>query len=194
MKKILILNAHQKSDFSPGRLNGTLVEKAQALFEKKGYEVRTTAVDEGYDIATELENHQWADIILVQSPTFWMGFPWVFKKYMDEVYTSGMGGELCDGDGRHRPDYKKNYGAGGTLNGKKYMLSLTFNAPAEAFNAPDEYLFEGKSVDDLYMPAHMNFKFFAMEPLPTFSCHDVLKDPQIASDFERFEKHLDQHI
>ena len=194
MKNIFILNAHQKSDFSPGKLNGSLVEKAQALFEKKGYAVRTTAVDESYDTATEIANHQWADVILVQSPTFWMGFPWIFKKYMDEVYTAGMGGELCKNDGRSSAAPKQNYGGGGSLKGKKYMLSLTFNAPSEAFDDPDEYLFAGKSVDDLYMPAHMNFKFFAMEPLPTFSCHDVLKDPHIEDDFARFEKHLDTHI
>lgn len=194
MKNIFITNAHHKSDFSPGKLNASLVERAKATFEKKGYNVRITAVEEGYDIQKELENHQWADVILVQSPVNWMGFPWIFKKYMDEVYTAGMGGELCDGDGRHRPEPKKNYGAGGTLSGKKYMLSLTFNAPAESFNDAEEYLFQGRSVDDLFMPAHMNFRFFDMEALPTFACYDVLKDPQIESDFERFDKHLEQHI
>ena len=63
---------------------------------------------------------------------------------MDEVYTAGMGGALCDGDGRHSDAPKKNYGAGGTLTGKKYMLSLTFNAPEESFNDPNEYLFQGE--------------------------------------------------
>ena len=43
---------------------------------------------------------------------------------------------------------------------KKYMLSLTFNAPKEAFNNVNEYLFQGKNVDDLFFPMHMNFRFF----------------------------------
>ncbi|MGJ8672078.1 NAD(P)H-dependent oxidoreductase [Rubritalea sp.] len=194
MKNIFIINAHQKNDYSPGKLNASLTQRAKELFEKKGYETRITAAEADYDIQQEIKNHQWADVILIQSPTYWMGFPWVFKKYMDDVYTAGMAGQLCDGDGRHRPNYKENYGAGGTLQGKQYMLSLTFNAPIEAFNTPDEYLFQGKSVDDLFFPAHMNFRFFAMEALPTFSCHDIMKDPHIEDDFQRFEKHLDQHI
>lgn len=194
MKNIFIINAHQKNDYSPGKLNASYVVRARDIFEMKGYDVRITTVDEGYDITKEIENHQWADVILVQSPTYWMGFPWIFKKYIDEVYTAGMAGELCNGDGRHRPNYKENYGAGGTLSGKQYMLSLTFNAPAEAFGNTHEYLFQGKSVDDLFFPAHMNFRFFDMETLPTFSCHDVLKDPQIENDFERFDSHLGQYI
>ena len=74
------------------------------------------------------------------------------------------------------------------------MLSLTFNAPAEAFNAPDEYLFQGKSVDDLFFPAHMNFRFFGMEPMKTFACHDVMKNPEIERDFERLEDHLNDQF
>ena len=120
--------------------------------------------------------------------------PWTFKKYMDEVYTAGMGGALCDGDGRHSDAPKKNYGGGGTLSGKKYMLSLTFNAPEEAFNDPEEYLFGGKSVDDLWFPMHMNFRFFGMEPLETFACYDVMKNPDVENDFNRYTAHLNTHF
>ena len=55
-----------------------------------------------YDVDEQLAHHQWADISLLQSPVNWMGVPWSFKKYMDEVYTAGMAGALCDGDGRKR--------------------------------------------------------------------------------------------
>lgn len=74
------------------------------------------------------------------------------------------------------------------------MLSLTFNAPGEAFNDEDQYLFRGKSVDDLFFPMHMNFRFFGMEPLETFACYDVLKNPQIEKDFERFDAHIAQYF
>ena len=70
------------------------------------------------------------------------------------------------------------------------MLSLTFNAPEEAFNEPDEYLFQGKSVDDLWFPMHMNFRFFGMEPLETFACYDVMKNADAENDFNRFTAHL----
>ena len=81
--------------------------------------------------------------------------------------------------------------AGGTLNGKRYMLSLTFNAPEEAFDDPQEYLFQGKGVDDLLFPMHMNFRFFGMTPLDTFACFDVMKNAQVENDFVRFQQHLD---
>ncbi|MFC4992408.1 NAD(P)H-dependent oxidoreductase [Rubritalea tangerina] len=194
MKNILIINAHHASSFSPGKLNGTLVECAHKQLSEKGYQTQVVKVDDGWDAEQEVEKHQWADVIIVQSPVNWMGVPWPFKKYMDEVYTVGMMGQLCNGDGRSHEAPKKNYGGGGTLSGKRYMLSLTFNAPEEAFNDPDEYLFQGKSVDDLWFPMHMNFRFFGMEGLPTFSCHDVMKNPEVESDLERYARHLAAHL
>ena len=88
----------------------------------------------------------------------------------------------------------RQYGSGGTLAGKKYLLSLTFNAPKEAFDDADQYLFQGKSVDDLFFPMHMNFRFFGMEPMETFACHDVMKNPDIENDFARFDAHLNKHF
>ena len=101
---------------------------------------------------------------------------------------------MCHGDGRTDEAPKANYGTGGTLAGKKYLISLTFNAPKESFDDPNEYLFQGKSVDDLLFPMHMNFRFFAMEPLETFACYDVMKNPQVEDDFQRFSQHLEAHI
>ena len=144
----------------------------------------------GYDVEAEIEKHQWADAILLQTPCNWMGVPWSFKQYMDEVYTAGMDGRLCAGDGRTRNDPSKQYGSGGTLSGKRYMISVSFNAPAESFGDPDQDFFAGKSVDDLFLPTHLNFKFFGMKPLPTFACYDVMKNPTIEADFERFDAHL----
>ncbi len=71
--------------------------------------------------------------------------------------------------------------------GKKYMLSVTFNAPVDAFNDPSQDFFEGRSVDDLFWPMHLCFRFFGMTALETFSCHDVLKAPDIEGDFARFD-------
>ena len=194
MNKIFLINAHQPYPFSEGKLNQSLHEIALNNLQERGLEVRETKSAETYSVEEELEKHQWADCVILQSPVNWMGVPWSFKKYMDEVYTAGMGGELCRGDGRSSEAPKKNYGAGGTMTGKKYMLSLTFNAPKEAFNDAEEFLFQGKSVDDLFFPMHMNFRFFDMEPLETFVCYDVMKDAQAEADFERYKAHLNDII
>jgi modulator of drug activity B len=42
--------------------------------------------------------------------------------------------------------------------------------PRDAFDDPDQHLFQGRSVDDLLFPMHMNFRFFGMEPIKTFVC------------------------
>lgn len=194
MSNILIINAHHKYPFSEGRLNGALVQMADERLQAKGHQTRIVNIDEEWNVETELENHQWADTIILQTPVDWMGVPWTFKKYMDEVYTAGMGGQLCNGDGRHQGTPKKNYGAGGTLSGKTYMLSLTFNAPKEAFDDESEYLFQGKSVDDLFFPMHMNFRFFGMEPLPTFASFDVMKNAEAENDFKRFSAHIQENF
>lgn len=194
MSNILIINAHHKYPFSEGRLNGAFVEMAEEILKAKGHAIRIVNTDEDWDVETELANHQWADTVLLQSPVNWMGVPWTFKKYMDEVYTAGMAGQLCNGDGRHQDAPTKNYGAGGTLNGKTYMLSLTFNAPKEAFDDESEYLFQGKSVDDLWFPMHMNFRFFGMEALPTFASFDVMKNADVENDFKRFKQHLNENF
>jgi len=193
MSNILIINAHQYYPFSEGKLNAALVDKATTILMSKGHKVRTITMQDETDVEKELAHHQWADTIILQSPSNWMGVPWSFKKYMDEVYTAGMGGALCHGDGRHQEQPQKGYGTGGTLLGKKYMMSLTFNAPAEAFNDNSEF-FEGKGVDDLLFPMHMNFKFFGLTAIPTFVCFDVMKNADVENDFKRFEVHLDTHF
>lgn len=192
MANILILNAHHYYPFSEGKFTKSLVQLAEENLQEKGHTVKIVNTEQDYDVEAELEKHQWADIILVQTPMNWMMVTWSFKKYIDDIYTAGMGGLLCNGDGRHQDAPKEGYGTGGTLVGKKYMLSITMNAPKEAFDDPNEYLFQGKSVDDLWLPMHANFRFFGMESLPTFVCYDVMKNPEVERDFARYNAHLNQ--
>ena len=193
MNKILIINGHHYYPFSPGKLNGTLVDNAVSLLQAKGHEIRVVTMADEINVEQQLANHQWADVVILQTPVNWMGVTWSFKKYMDEVYTAGMAGALCVGDGRHEDAPKKNYGRGGALTNTKYMLSLTFNAPEESFNDVDEF-FAGKSVDDLFLPMHMNFKFFGMQPVETFACFDVMKNADVDNDLKRFEAHINKHF
>lgn len=190
MKKVFVINAHEEYEFAKGRLNQTLTEIALEHLQSNGYETQTTTMKDEWQVDAEIEKHQWADAVLLQTPVNWMGVPWSFKKYMDYVYSFGMDGRLCQGDGRTRSDASKQYGSGGTLTGKKYLISLTFNAPEESFNDPAQTFFAGKSPDDLFWPTHLNFAFFGMEPLPTFVCYDVMKNPQVEQDFDRYRAHL----
>lgn len=191
MKNVFVINAHEYYSFSQGKLNRSLVEMAQEKLVRNGYEVKLTTMKDDYEADAEIEKHLWADVVLVQTPVNWMGVPWSFKRYMDLVYSPGIDGRLSDGDGRSRKDPDKQYGEGGVLHGKKYMLSLTFNAPGHAFGNMDQRFFEGKSIDDLFWPMHLNFRFFGMTPLKTFACFDVMKNPDVERDFRQFDAHLE---
>lgn len=190
MKTVLLINGHQPFPSSSGSLNAAFVERAASFFQNHDFEVRSSATAEAWDIETEVENQLWADLIFLQFPLNSMGMPWSLKRYLDEVYTAGMDGRLAKGDGRSRKDPTLQYGSGGKLTETRYMLSVTANAPKAAFNDPAQTLFAGRSIDDLLAPAHINFAFFGMKSLPTFIAHDVSKNPEIESDFRRFEAHL----
>ena len=194
MKNVFVINAHEEYDFAKGELNRTLTQMALDHLKAGGYETQLTTMKDKWQVDSEIEKHIWADAVLLQTPVNWMGVPWSFKKYMDFVYSYGMDGRLCKGDGRTRSDPNKLYGSGGTLGGTRYMLSLTFNAPRESFNDPSQEFFGGKSPDDLFLPMHLNFAFFGMKPLPTFACFDVMKNPQVERDFERYFAHLKEYF
>ncbi|MBU8922606.1 MAG: NAD(P)H-dependent oxidoreductase, partial [Bacteroidales bacterium] len=167
----------------------TIIDATEKQLAAAGHKVKTTIVESGYDVAEELGKYKWAEAVFVQTPVYWMSVPYLFKKYIDEVYTAGIGEVLCKDDGRTRSDLSKKYGSGGLMNGKKYMLSTTWNAPLESFEDPAQF-FEGRGVDGAFMWLHKVYQFFGMEPLPTFSCFNVLKDAEIENDLHRLQKHL----
>ena len=196
MKNVLIINSHQfYPGFSTGRLNQTMAGTIKEEMEKRGYEVQQTDIEQGYDIDAEVQRHVWADIIILQSPVYWFGMPWIYKKYVDEVFTAGLVQQsmLVD-DGRTRQDPGKQYGTGGKMQGKQYMLSLTWNAPKEAFGDAQQVLFQGKSVDDVFIANTANYKFCGAEILPSFSCHDVMKQADVEGDIVRLREHLETVI
>ncbi|WP_392561067.1 NAD(P)H-dependent oxidoreductase [Orbus sturtevantii] len=192
MSRILILNSMKEFAHSSGRLNTTLTNTAEQYLIEKGHEVKVTVIDHGYDVEQEIQKYEWADVIIYQMPAWWMGEPWIMKKYIDEVFTQGHG-RLYASDGRSRSDVSKKYGSGGLLQGKKYMLSVTWNAPTEAFNQPDQF-FEGLGVDIVYFHLHKANQFLGLEGLPTFLCIDVIKNADIEQDIQRYKAHLDNTI
>jgi modulator of drug activity B len=193
MKKVFIINGHQYYPFSEGKANKAFEDKLRELLKSDDFEIRYTATEKDYDVEEEMEKWQWADLLFVQSPLNWMGIPWSFKKYLDEVLTAGMMGTLSAGDGRSSEAPKKNYGLGGLLT-SKYMFSFTANAPSEAFSNPDEKFFCGLSEDQLLLPMHLNMKWFGLEPLKTFFAYDVMKNANIPTDLIRFENHIKKEL
>ena len=188
MQKIYIINAGRSFAHSSGKLNATLTEVARELLVTKGHEVKVINIDNGYEVKAEVENLLWADVIIYQQPAWWMGPPWTLKKYIDDVFTEGHG-VLYENDGRTRSDHSEKYGSGGLIQGKKYMISTTWNAPLEAFDDPKQF-FEGVGVDGVYLPLHKANQFLGMTPLPTFMCNDVIKDPQIKKIIHHYQTHL----
>ncbi|MFJ5333423.1 NAD(P)H-dependent oxidoreductase [Pectobacterium sp. CHL-2024] len=192
MQNILLIDAGKSFAHSKGELNHTLTDVAASFLRDKGHDVRVTVVDNGYDIEQEIQNYLWADTIIYQMPGWWMDTPWILKKYIDEVFTAGHG-SLYASDGRSRSDASKKYGSGGLLQGRKYMLSLTWNAPLEAFNDPEQF-FHGVGVDGVYLPFHKANQFIGLSPLPTFICNDVMKEPAVPTYLANYRQHLDEHV
>ena len=190
MSHILIINGAKAFAHSNGQLNDTLTDLAQRHLIQLGHEVKVTRTDSDYDIQAEIDKYVWADVVIYQMPGWWMGAPWTMKKYIDEVFTIGHG-VLYASDGRSRSDAAKKYGSGGLIQGKKYMLSLTWNAPMQAFTDPEQF-FEGVGVDGVYLPFHKANQFLGMQPLPTFIVNDVIKMPDVPSYIEAYKIHLDQ--
>jgi len=190
MSNILIINGAKKFAHSNGELNDTLTDFSESYLKALGHRVQVTRTDSDYDIQAEIEKYLWADVVIYQMPGWWMGAPWTMKKYIDDVFTIGHG-SLYASDGRSRSDASKKYGSGGLIQGKKYMLSLTWNAPMEAFTDPDQF-FNGVGVDGVYLPFHKANQFLGMESLPTFIVNDVIKMPDVPSYIEAYKVHLDQ--
>tara|TARA_Y100001960_G_scaffold323017_1_gene400629 strand:- start:3276 stop:3860 length:585 start_codon:yes stop_codon:yes gene_type:complete len=191
-KNVLIINGHQVQTTSPGKLNATLVEHAKTTLENAGLNVKTSHVDTNYDVEEEVTKFEWADVIIWQIPAFWFNMPWGTKKYIDDVFMHGYG-RIFESDGRTSENPEINYGTGGLLKGTKYMVSMTWNAPKTAFTMENEF-FNQHSVDDVMMGTHKAFQFCGMEKLPSFECHDVMKNPQIDSDLQRLSSHLLENI
>ena len=192
MKKVLIINGHQYYDVvAKGELTKHYIDKASDFFKANGFEVKHTDIEKGYKAEEECEKFQWADYVLFQFPVYWMGVPWIAKKYFDETFTQGR---HYSSDGRSRTDASKLYGSGGLLQGKKYMLSLTYNCPASAFDNKSS-LFDGMSLDQAHVAVHKTFQFCGLKPLETYAVHDIFKgDLDLNAELDKFEKLLSKNF
>ncbi len=180
MSNILIINGHQKSDFAAGKLNKTLAAEMKSVLSKKPeHKIKTTCIQRGYKVSEEQKKFLWADTIIYQFPIYWFGVPALLKQYMQDVYEYGLFYQFSDGG----------YGMGGMLNGRTYMLSTTWNAPLDSFG--HDFWRGVYSPDVALLEMHQSQAFIGLKPLPSFSCHNVVKDPQVKTYLEALDRHLE---
>lgn len=191
MTKIFIINGGQKFGHSGGKFNETIAQETLNFFQDNAdFEVRTTDINQDYNPAEEVGKFVWADVIIYHTPVWWFQLPHGFKKYIDVVFTEGHASGIYNSDGRSSKSPAINYGTGGTLHGRKYMLTTSWNAPKEAFTLPGEF-FSERSVDDgpLFGFHRMN-AFTGMTPLETMHFHDIEKNADVPRDLELYREHL----
>lgn len=191
MKNVLIINGHQKYEgFAEGKLTQHFIDNATEFFDSKDFNIKQTHIEKGYDVKDELDKFAWADYIFFQYPVYWMSVPWITKKYIDEIFSGGVGTVTYNSDGRSREDSSKTYGSGGIMTDKKYMLSLTYNCPTSEFDNKDGF-FEGLSLDEANYAVHKVFQFCGAKQLETYSINDIFKsDLNLEAETQRFNNLL----
>lgn len=174
---VIVLNGGQKfaDGASEGKINAQLMSWAVETLEALGHSVQTTDINQSYTHQAEVEKFLWADVVVYTFPIWWFHMPHRLKEYIDTVFMFGNG-RMWLNDGRTRSDLSRKYGSGGLMQGKKYMVATTWNAPEEAFTDPLQ-LMQGRLVDEGVLFAfHRMSEFIGFEPaLPGMHFHDVLK-------------------
>lgn len=193
-KTVLLINAHfTYPGWSEGKLNKAFFDEAKEFFHSRAYQILETKIEDGYNPDQEVEKHLQADIVILQTPVNWISTPWIYKKYVDEVFNSGLKSQkLLWGDGRSATDSTKQYGTGGKMQGKKFMISATWNAAQKDFSDPSQYLFQGKKPADVFFNITTNYRFSGYEILEGYNCFDVFHNKHIKQDIENYPAHLKQ--
>ncbi|WP_282148854.1 NAD(P)H-dependent oxidoreductase [Algibacter lectus] len=191
MKNIFIINGSHPFAHSGGRFNETLFNNTISYFDtREEFEVKFTQVGDNYDVKEEVEKFKWADIVIYHTPIWWFQIPFGFKKYIDEVYTEGHQNGIYASDGRSRKNPNINYGTGGLMHGKKYILTTSWNAPKTAFTLENEF-FNQKSVDEGVMFGfHRMNAFTGMELLATHHFHDMEKNADVPLELNNYSAFL----
>ncbi len=199
VKKIFIINAGQNFAHSGGKLNNTITGWDKEFFTAgSGFELQITNLSDGYDIETEVDKFLWADVVIYHFAAWWMNMPYTLKEYLDNVLTAGHRKGMYYSDGRKADNPERNYGKGGLMQGKNYMVTTTWNAPEAAFSIPDEF-FMGRSVDDgVLFGFHRMHAFIGMDaPIGSFHFHDVEKnisDERVAEFRKSYLSHLSDNF
>ncbi len=195
MKNIFIINGSHPFAHSGGRFNKTLFNNTISYFDVlEKFEVKSTQVGDNYNVKEEVEKFKWADIVIYHTPIWWFQIPFGLKKYIDEVFTEGHQNGIYSSDGRSRKNPEINYGTGGLMHGKKYILTTSWNAPKTAFTLENEF-FDQKSVDEGVMFGfHRMNAFTGMELLATHHFHDMEKNADVTFELNNYSSFLNDIV
>ncbi len=194
MKKILSINGGYKFAHSGGGLNKLFAATDKEFFTaENGFEFKSTEVIEAYNDDEEVDKLLWADAVIYHFPAWWMGMPYALKEYFDRVFTAGHRKGMYYSDGRKQETPDLNYGKGGLMHGRKYLVTTTWNAPEAAFTFEDEF-FDQRSVDNgVLFGFHKMHAFVGMAPLTSMHFHDVEKNnspERVAQFVTDYKEHL----
>ena len=187
---IFIINGGQHFAHSGGKFNKTLTGWTVDFLKENGLTYRVTDINDDFNPEAEAENFKWADIIIYHTPIWWFQVPNRLKKYIDEVFTAGHNNGIYASDGRSRQNPAINYGTGGLMHGKQYMVTSSWNAPDTAFTLEGEF-FDQTPVDDgILFGFHKMNQFTGMSRIPGFHFHDLEKNATP----ERVENYYGQYL
>jgi len=194
--KVHIVDAHLTyPNWSEGTLNRAMVEKATTHLIGHGHTVTQTRIEQSYDPELEVRRHLDAELVILQTPINWFGAPWIYKRYIDDVFNAGLHSkEFLDNDGRTRSDPTRQYGTGGHLHGRGFFVATTSNAPADTFSNAGSVLFEGKSMDDLLLAITASYKFVGYTVLGHYGIYDIFGTTDVAAGIEGYTTHLDRQL
>lgn len=192
MKHILVINGGQNFGHSGGAYNNTITSVTEDFFTNHpDYTIEVTHVDKGFDPNAEVAKFNRADIIIYHTPIWWFQLPFGLKKYIDEVFTAGHRNGIYNSDGRHADTPQIGYGTGGTMHGKHYMVTTTWNAPSTAFTLPGEFFNETSVDNGVLFGFHRMNAFVGLSKIDGFHFHDVMKNPDMELEMSRYKQHLE---
>jgi len=183
MPHALIINGAEIHDVpAAGAKFNTMLSTVWQQELRVSYTILTTTVSAGYSRHEEQQKFLLADVIIFQFPVFWFAVPAGLKRYLDDVYEPGV-----------FFGHSKEYGRGGLLTGKRYLMSTTWNAKLSDFDT--ELGFLGKHMpDDILAPFHLTQQYVGLKRLASFSEHDVIRHPDPAGAANRLQQHISQHL
>lgn len=194
---VFIINGGQTFAHSGGMFNNTLTGWTVEVIKEKGFAYRVTNINDAFDPMAEVENFKWADIIIYHTPIWWFQLPNGMKRYIDEVFTAGHNNGIYRNDGRSRKNPDVNYGTGGLMQGKRYMVTTSWNAPQTAFTLEGEF-FDRHTVDEgVLFGFHKMNRFVGMTRIEGFHFHDLEKNatPERITEYHKtYVAHINQVI
>lgn len=175
---ILLIKANPKLYEAKGGLNADLFSASSDLF-LTNHTVLTSDIAGGkWDITKEIDKLKQADLIVYHFPIWWFGVPSILKRYFDEVLVHKETFIMTD-----------EYGEGGQLCDKKFMLVVTSNMKKSDFGTT-AILNEYSHIDEILTQIILTNKYIGIqEQLATFHADDVIQG-DVTNVIDSYHSHL----